>query len=85
MEKLLILLASPTQAFNRIDTAGYKFLSIIHRIGFWLCIIEALLGTLEWVMQQGSKGKRRIVCSVLGFAALYVIPWAFELIRDIFN
>lgn len=77
--------AEPIEAMAKIDTAGAMFLGIIQRIGYWGCIIACLIEILKCLMSTGSKDIWKIMLKYLMiFAALYLMPFAFDLIKDIF-
>lgn len=71
----------------KVDNAGFMFLGIIQRIGFWICLLGCLLELLLAVFKEG-KGKSVILPTVLKwlgiFATFYFLPACFELIRDLF-
>lgn len=77
--------AAATDAIARIDSAGYMFFGIIQSIGYWLCLIGCIMEILKSVMNGSSKEVGKLMMKyILIFAALYLMPFAFNLIREIF-
>lgn len=77
--------ADATEAIARIDSAGYMFFGIIQSIGYWLCLIGCIMEILKSVMNGSSKEVGKLMMKyILIFAALYLMPFAFNLIREIF-
>lgn len=80
------VLANTTDAVGRIDSAGNMFLGIVQSIGYWLCLIGCIMEILKSVMNGSSKDVGKIMMKyLLIFAALYLMPFAFNLIKDIFS
>lgn len=80
-----IVLADTTDAIARIDSAGLMFFGIIQSIGYWLCLIGCIMEILKSVMNGSSKEVGKLMMKyILIFAALYLMPFAFNLIREIF-
>lgn len=80
-------MADINQTMSKVDAAGFMFLGIIQRIGFWICLLGCLLEILLAVFKEG-RGKNAILPIVLKwlgiFATFYFLPACFELIRDLF-
>lgn len=77
--------ADTAQAVSKINNAGNAFLTIFQSIGYWLCLIGCIMEILKSVMNGSSKDVGRIMLKyILIFAALYVMPFAFKLISEIF-
>ena len=80
-------MADINQTISKVDAAGFMFLGIIQRIGFWICLLGCLLEILLAVFKEG-RGKNAILPIVLKwlgiFATFYFLPACFELIRDLF-
>lgn len=80
------VLADTAEAVGRIDSAGNMFLGIVQSIGYWLCLIGCIMEILKSVMNGSSKDVGKIMMKyLLIFAALYLMPFAFNLIKDIFS
>lgn len=80
------VLADTGQAVANIDDAGGTFLGIIQSIGYWLCLIGCMMEILKSVLNGTSKDIGKIIIKYLMiFAALYFMPWAFDLIKEIFS
>lgn len=79
------VLADTADAVGRIDSAGNMFLGIIQSIGYWLCLIGCIMEILKSVMNGSSKDVGKVMLKyLLIFAALYLMPFAFNLIKEIF-
>lgn len=77
--------ADATEAVARIDNAGLMFFGIIQSIGYWLCLIGCIMEILKSVMNGSSKEIGKLMMKyILIFAALYLMPFAFNLIREVF-
>lgn len=75
-------------SMKKLDDAGFMFLGIIQRIGFWVCLLGCLLEILTAVFREG-RGKNAmlpIFIKWIGiFSAFYFLPSCFVLIRDLFS
>lgn len=81
-----VVMAETTDAMARVNMAGNMFLGIIQTIAFWLCLIGAIIEILKCVANGSSKDIGRILMKyLLIFASVYLLPFAFDLIRDIFK
>ena len=79
------VLADTAEAVGRIDSAGNMFLGIIQSIGYWLCLIGCIMEILKSVMNGSSKDVGKVMLKyLLIFAALYLMPFAFNLVKEIF-
>lgn len=79
------VLADTSEAVARINSAGNTFLTIFQSIGYWLCLIGCIMEILKSVMNGSSKDVGKVMMKyILIFAALYLMPFAFNLIREIF-
>lgn len=81
------VVADTGEAFARLDKAGWMFLGIVQKLGFWVCLIGCLLEILFAVFKEG-KGKSALLPIGLKwvgiFLGFYLIPEIFILIRDLF-
>lgn len=79
--------ADTGQAFTKLDNAGWIFLGIVQKLGFWICLIGCLLEILFAVFKEG-KGKSALLPIALKWVGIYLafflIPEVFILIRDLF-
>lgn len=77
--------ADATDSINKINQAGYMFLGIFQSIGYWLCLIGAIMEILKSIMNGSSKDVGRVMLKyILIFASIFLIPFAFDLIKEIF-
>lgn len=81
------VMADIGSTMGKVDNAGYMFLGIIQRVGFWVCLLGCLLELLVAVFKEG-KGKNAMLPICIKwvgiFSAFYFLPSVFELIRDLF-
>ena len=79
------VLADTTDAIAKINTGGFMILGIVQTIGYWLCIIGCIMEILKSVMNGSSKEVGKLMMKyILIFAALYLMPWLFDLIKEVF-
>jgi hypothetical protein len=70
----------------KIDKAGIVILGICRNIGYWACIIMCVIEIIKTLMQGDTKGVSKVIAKyLLGFGALYLVPWMFDLIKSIFS
>ena len=70
---------------GKIDNAGITILGVCRQIGYWACIIMCVIEIIRSLMQGDTKSISKIISKyVLGFAALYLVPWIFDLIKEVF-
>ncbi|MGG7142502.1 hypothetical protein ACQPVP_03450 [Clostridium nigeriense] len=81
------VLASTEDALNKVDIIGTQFLSIIQRVGFWVCVIGCILEILIAVFKKGG-GKNEILSLIFKwliiFASFYFLPATFRFIAEAF-
>lgn len=72
---------------DKVNKAGWMFLSIIQGIGFWVCLLGCLLELLLAVFKEG-RGKNAILPLIIKwlgiFSTFYFLPTVFMLIKDLF-
>lgn len=74
------------EAFTRIDIGGTMILSMIQKIGFWVCIVMCAIEILKCLFNGDNRDIMRIVIKYLmAFASLYVLPMFFDFIVGIFG
>jgi hypothetical protein len=71
---------------SKLDAAGTKILNICRQFGYWGCIIMATVEITKALMRGDSKDITKIIAKYLaGFGALYLLPFLFNLIKDVFE
>lgn len=71
---------------DRIDQAGRTLLSIIQKVGYWVCIIMATKEVLSELMHGSLKNIGQVVMKYcVAFGTLFALPWIFDLIIGIFS
>lgn len=79
------VLADTSDAFGKINKGGLMILGLIQTVGYWLCIISCVMEILKTVMNGATKDVGKVMIKyILIFASLYLMPWLFDLIREIF-
>lgn len=80
------VLASTVDAENKINQGGLMLLGLAQTLGYWLCIISCIMEVLKCVMNGSSKDVGKIILKyLLIFGTLYLMPWLFDLIKQIFE
>lgn len=78
--------ADTSEAVVKINSGGFMILGIIQTLGYWLCIISCIMEILKCVMNGSSKDVGKIILKyLLIFGSLYLMPWLFDLIKEIFG
>ena len=70
--------------FASIDKVGYQMLKAVQRLGYWACVISALSGVIDYAMNRNIRGKEKAGGSILCFIALYLLPKAFDIVKEMF-
>lgn len=79
------VLADTNAAAEKINTGGFMILGIVQTIGYWLCLIGCIMEILKAIMNGSSKDVGKIMLKyLLVFGSLYLMPFGFNLIREIF-
>lgn len=79
------VLADTGSALNNIDKIGFVFLSIFQKVGYWGCLLGCFVEILKSLMNTGTKDIWKIFMKYMViFAILYLLPWAFDLIKETF-
>ena len=80
--------ASTEDTLNKVDLVGTQFLSIIQRVGFWVCVIGCILEIIIAVFKKGG-GKNEILSLIFKwliiFASFYFLPATFRFIAEAFS
>ena len=79
------VLADTTDAMDKVNKAGFTVLGLVQTIGYWLCLIMCVVEVLKSIMNGTSKSVVAIMVKyLLIFASLFLMPFLFDLIREIF-
>lgn len=84
----MFLVNHPALAFadgsglEEIDKLGFMFLTIVRRVGYWLALICAIVELIKCMREGGNKQDigQIIMKYILIYAALFLIPKAFDII-----
>lgn len=78
--------AGVEEANAKVNSVGLMLFSSIQTIGYWLCLIGCIMEILKSVMNGSSKDVGKIMLKYLAiFASLYLMPFAFNLIKEAFE
>lgn len=79
-------LADTTDAMGKINTGGFMILGIAQTLGYWLCLIGCIIEILKTILNGTNKEVGKIMMKyILFFGALYLMPFAFDMIKEIFE
>lgn len=68
-----------------IDALGGKLLSVCRKFAYWVGIIMCIVEIIKSLLQGDSKSIGKIIIKyILAFAAIYFVPWLFDLIKASF-
>ncbi|BDR77058.1 hypothetical protein [Clostridium tetani] len=89
IERLLsfrnVTAATDVAVDTKINSAGGALLSVVRSFGYWICLIMCGLEIIKSLMQGDTRSISKIIIKyILGFSALYFLPWLFDLIREVF-
>ena len=80
------VLADTTEAMGKVKVAGSTILGLIQGIGYYLCLLSCIIEILKSIMNGSSKDVAKIMMKyLLIFASLYLMPFLFDLVREIFG
>lgn len=80
-----IAYAGVEEANAKVNSVGLMIFSSIQTIGYWLCLIGCIMEILKSVMNGSSKDVGKIMIKYLAiFASLYLMPFAFNFIKEAF-
>lgn len=70
---------------SKLEEAAALVINLIQQVGFLICTIMALIELIRAMVKKDLNEISSIfVKYILGFASLYALPWAFEIIRGMF-
>lgn len=71
---------------DKIDGFGYRVLGYIRGFAYWICIIMCIAEIIKDIMQGADKSSigKIILKYVLAFAALFIVPQLFDMIKESF-
>lgn len=82
------VLASPntTNAANKINSAGMTIYALAKVLGRWACVILCAFEIIKALGNGDTKALGKIVWKyIIAFAALWGVPWVFDLIEGLFS
>ncbi len=70
---------------SKLDSAGFKILDIVRKVGYWIIVVQATKEIIKSAMSGATKDIGGIVLKyVLMYGALFAIPWALKLVEGVF-
>lgn len=80
--------AGVDEAIRKTDELGFLLLSVIQKVGFWVCVLGCIIEILVSVFKKGG-GQKEIIGLVfkwlLIFGCFYIVPALFRLIITFFG
>lgn len=74
------------KALSKLDVAGFEMLKVGQRIGYWVCIVMAIMEIIKSVKDGNANAFWGIIIKyAMAFGSLYMLPWVFDLIAGIFG
>lgn len=81
-----IAFANTTDAIAKVNGLGNTVLNMAHIIGYWLCLFGAIVEILKAAMNGMSKDVWKIFIKYfILFASLYLLPFAFDFVKESFE
>lgn len=78
--------ADVNDALAGVDSVGFIFLTIFQKVGYWGCLLGCFVEILKSLMNTGTKDIWKIFMKyIIIFAILYLLPWAFDFIKETFS
>lgn len=79
-------LAGVAEAKSKMRSVGQEIFGLCQETAFWISLIMCAIEIIRALISGDRKSVTGIVAKYLiGFGALFFLPWLFELIRDIFS
>lgn len=80
------VLAKTTVNTASLDKVGFTMLTIIRSFGYWVLLGMCLVEIIKSLMSGDQKGIGKIIVKyLLGFGALYFMPFLFDTVKEAFN
>lgn len=81
------VLADTDEALIKVENIGQEMLTILQRVGLWVCIIGCIVEVLIAVFKKGG-GQKEIISTIfkwlLILSSLYIVPALFKFIVGAF-
>lgn len=77
------VLAAPKTGVTKLDEGGWKLVGVAQSVIFWVAMIYTFKSLLELAL-KGEGSWKKVGTGFLICAMDYLIPWGFELVRNIF-
>ena len=70
----------------KVNAAGNKLLGIVQSLAYWTALIMCSTEIMKNIMQGDHKSvSKSILKYSLAYGSLYLLPWIFDLIKEIFS
>ena len=81
-----VVFADVGDACSRLDRLGLMLLTILKKVGFWICLISCFIEILKSFLNSEVKDIWKIFFKYISvFLVLYSLPYAFNLIVGVFE
>ncbi len=78
--------ANTSIATGKIATAGQTLFGICQEAAFWICLIMCAIEIVKALMNGDTKSVSKVIAKyIVAYGAIYLLPWSFNLIKDIFG
>ncbi len=81
-----VALADASSATGKISVAGNTIFGICKEATFWICLIMCAIEIVKALMNGDTKSVSKVIAKyIVAYGAIYLLPWSFNLIKDIFG
>ncbi|WP_346880533.1 hypothetical protein [Clostridium sp. UBA3061] len=81
-----VALADASSATGKISVAGNTIFGICKEAAFWICLIMCAIEIVKALMNGDTKSVSKVIAKyIVAYGAIYLLPWSFNLIKDIFG
>ena len=80
------ILLSAVDVTEKMNAAFTKILTILQALAYMVIVLKCIVDVIKMM----GKGDRKsvldtVILNVILFATIYITPWVFDLIKDIFS
>ena len=76
--------AKANTGIKKLDEGGWKLVGVAQSVIFWATMLYTFRSLLAWVMSGDEREKKKVGQGFIICVCNYLIPWGFEIIKDIF-
>lgn len=78
--------ADAVAASAKIAAAGRSLFQICQTAAYWCCLVMCAIEIIKALMAGDTRSISRIIAKyIIGFGALFFLPWIFDMIQDVFS